>query len=129
MLLFAILTYKMGILELLDYLDIVQLDVEILVHALEGALELDVVLQLDGDLVVDESFEEAVMILTTLAISPLLPLLRQGFLNKNSATTATRIILSWQRKKLSFLRRDVLSYLKKSMVGRQAGRRERSLSE
>lgn len=49
----------MGVLELLDNLDIVELDVEVLVHALEDALELDVVLELDRDLVVDEGLEEA----------------------------------------------------------------------
>jgi hypothetical protein len=48
-----------GVLELLDNLDVVELDVEILVHALEDALELDVVLELDRDLVVDEGLEEA----------------------------------------------------------------------
>lgn len=49
----------MGVLELLDNLDVVELDVEVLVHALEDALELDVVLELDRDLVVDEGLEEA----------------------------------------------------------------------
>jgi hypothetical protein len=48
-----------GVLELLDNLDVVELDVEVLVHALEDALELDVVLELDRDLVVDEGLEEA----------------------------------------------------------------------
>ena len=51
----------MWVLELFDNLDIVKLDVEILVHALEDALELDVVLELDGDLVVDKGLEEAEM--------------------------------------------------------------------
>ena len=49
----------MGVLELIDNLDVVELDVEVLVDALEDALELNVVLELDGDLVVDESLEEA----------------------------------------------------------------------
>lgn len=48
----------MGVLELLDNLDIVKLDVEVLVHTLEDALELDVVLELDRDLVVDEGLEK-----------------------------------------------------------------------
>lgn len=48
----------MRILELLDDLDVIELDVEVLVHALENALELDVVFQLHGDLVVDERLEE-----------------------------------------------------------------------
>lgn len=48
----------MRILELLDDLDVIELDVEVLVHTLENALELDVVFQLHGDLVVDESLEE-----------------------------------------------------------------------
>lgn len=53
------LIYHVGVLELLDYRDIIKLDVEILVDALEGAPQLDVVLELDGDLVVDEGLEEA----------------------------------------------------------------------
>lgn len=48
----------MRILELLDNLDVIELDVEVLVHTLENALELDVVFQLHGDLVVDERLEE-----------------------------------------------------------------------
>lgn len=51
-------TYKMRVLELLDDLDVVELDVEVLVHALQRAADLDVVLELDRDLVVDERFEE-----------------------------------------------------------------------
>jgi hypothetical protein len=50
-----------GVFELLDYRDVVKLDVEILVDALEGAPQLDVVLELDGDLVVDKGLEEAEM--------------------------------------------------------------------
>lgn len=49
----------MWVLELFDNLDIVKLDVEILVHALEDALELDIVLELDRDLMVDEGLEKA----------------------------------------------------------------------
>lgn len=39
--------------------DVVQLDVEVLVDALEGPHDFDVVFQLDSDLLVDEGFEEA----------------------------------------------------------------------
>ena len=49
----------MRVLELLEDLDVVELDVEVLVDALEDAADLDVVLELDGDLVVDQGFEEA----------------------------------------------------------------------
>lgn len=49
----------MGVLELIDNLDVVELDVEVLVDALEDALELNVVLEFDRDLVVDEGLEEA----------------------------------------------------------------------
>lgn len=50
---------QVRILELFDDLDVVELDVEELVDALEHAPDLDVVLELDRDLVVDEGFEEA----------------------------------------------------------------------
>lgn len=50
----------MRILELLDDLYIVQLDVEVLVDALQRATDLDVILKLDSYLVVDERLEEAV---------------------------------------------------------------------
>ena len=53
-------TYQMRILQLLQHLDIVQLDVQELVDGFEGALDGDVVFELDGDLVVDEGFEETV---------------------------------------------------------------------
>lgn len=51
-------TYEMRVFDLLDNLDVVELDIEVLVNALEGSLELNVVLELDGDLVVDEGLEE-----------------------------------------------------------------------
>lgn len=60
---------EMRVLQLLDYLDLVELDVEVLVHALEGAAELDVVLELDGDLLVDERLEEAVNTISILKFS------------------------------------------------------------
>lgn len=50
----------MRILQLLQHLDIIQLDVQELVDGFEGALDGDVVFELDGDLVVDEGFEETV---------------------------------------------------------------------
>jgi hypothetical protein len=43
----------MRILDLLDNADVFQLDVKILVDALERATDLDVVLEFDCDLVVD----------------------------------------------------------------------------
>lgn len=49
----------MRVLELLDDLYVVQLDVEVLVDALQRAADLDVVLELDSYLVVDERLEEA----------------------------------------------------------------------
>ena len=52
--------YEMRILELLHDLNVIELDVEVLVHALEDTLELDIVLELNSDLMVDERLEEAV---------------------------------------------------------------------
>ena len=52
-------THHVRVLDLLEHLDVVELDVEVLVDALEDAADLDVVLELDGDLVVDQGFEEA----------------------------------------------------------------------
>lgn len=49
----------MWVLKLLHHRDILQLDVEVLVDALESAADLDIVLELDRDLVVDEGLEEA----------------------------------------------------------------------
>lgn len=53
----------MGILDLFDDGDVVELNVEVLVDALEGAADLDVVFEFDGDGCVDECFEEAVRVL------------------------------------------------------------------
>ncbi len=50
----------MRVLELLDDGNVVELDVEVLVHALQRAAELDVVLELHRDLLVDERLEEAI---------------------------------------------------------------------
>jgi len=49
-----------GIFQLLDDGDVLELDVEVLVDALEDAADLNVVLELDCDLMVDEGFEEAI---------------------------------------------------------------------
>ena len=51
--------HHMRVLDLLHDLDVVELDVEVLVDALEDAADLDVVFELDCDLVVDEGLEEA----------------------------------------------------------------------
>lgn len=60
-------TYQMRIFQLLQHLDIIQLDVQELVDGFEGAFDGDVVFELDGDLVVDEGFEEAVGVVGGLA--------------------------------------------------------------
>jgi len=52
-------TNQVRILELLDNGNVIELDVEVLVHALQDSADLDVVLKLYRDLVVDEGFEEA----------------------------------------------------------------------
>jgi hypothetical protein len=44
---------------LIHRLGVVQLDVQILVHALQCAAYLHFILEFDGDFVVDERFEEA----------------------------------------------------------------------
>ena len=49
----------MRVLHLLDHRDVIQLDVEVLVDALERAADLYVVLELDRDLRVDQGLEEA----------------------------------------------------------------------
>ncbi|TQV99796.1 hypothetical protein IF1G_02011 [Cordyceps javanica] len=53
-------TYQVRVLELLNDRDVVKLDVEVLVHALQRTPELDIVLELYSDLLVDERLEEAV---------------------------------------------------------------------
>lgn len=56
-------TYQMRIFHFLKYLNIIQLDVEELVDGFQGAFDGDVVFELDGDFVVDEGFEEAVLMM------------------------------------------------------------------
>lgn len=53
-------THQVRVLHLLHNRDIVQLDVEVLVHALQRAAHRDVILELDGDLVVHQRLEETV---------------------------------------------------------------------
>jgi len=52
-------THHVWILELVEDGNVIELDVEVLVDALEDAADLDVVLELDRDLLVDEGFKEA----------------------------------------------------------------------
>jgi hypothetical protein len=49
----------MRILDLIHDRHILQLDIQELVHAFEGTADGDVIFELDGDLCVDECFEEA----------------------------------------------------------------------
>jgi len=49
----------MWILQLINHRNVIEFDVEVLVDALEGAADGDVVFELDGHGSVDESFEEA----------------------------------------------------------------------
>ena len=49
----------MRVLHLFHHRNVVQLDVEVLVHALQRAAHRDVVLELDGDLMVHQCLEEA----------------------------------------------------------------------
>jgi hypothetical protein len=49
----------MWVLHLFHHRNVVQLDVEVLVHALQRSAHGDVVLELDGDLMVHQCLEEA----------------------------------------------------------------------
>lgn len=49
----------MWVLEFLNDGNVVKLDVEVLVYALERAAQLDIILEFHGDLVVYQGFEEA----------------------------------------------------------------------
>jgi hypothetical protein len=55
----AFSTHQMWVLHLFHHRNVVQLDVEILIHALQRSAHRDVVLELDGDLMVDQCLEEA----------------------------------------------------------------------
>lgn len=50
----------MRVFDLIHHLNVIELDVQELVDRLEGAADRDVILELHGDLVIDEGFEEAV---------------------------------------------------------------------
>lgn len=52
-------TYQMWVFDFLHHCDIIQLDVQVLIHALQRAADRDIILELDGDFVVDQRFEEA----------------------------------------------------------------------
>ena len=56
-------TYQMRPPQLIHRLCIIQLNVQVLIHALECAADLDFVLEFDGDFVLDERFEEAIALL------------------------------------------------------------------
>lgn len=60
-------TYQMRPPQLIHRLCIVQLDVQVLVHALECSADLDFVLEFDGDFVLDERFEEAIALSVAVA--------------------------------------------------------------
>lgn len=53
----------MRVLVEIEDVDVVQLDVEVLVDGLEGAADADVVLELDGDDLVGEGFEETASVI------------------------------------------------------------------
>ena len=52
--------HQMGILELFDHLDVLKLDVQVLVNGLESSADLNFLFQLNRDLLLDKSLEEAV---------------------------------------------------------------------
>ena len=56
----ALCTDQMRIFELFHHLYIIELDVEVLVDRFQGSTDLYVVLELDGDFVVDQCLEEAI---------------------------------------------------------------------
>lgn len=51
---------QVRVFDLFNHSDIVQLDVQVLIHALEGTANGDIVLKLYCDFAVDERFEEAI---------------------------------------------------------------------
>lgn len=55
-----VIPHQMGVLELFYNRDVIKLDVEVLVHAFQRATQLDIVLELYGDLMVYQSLEEAI---------------------------------------------------------------------
>jgi hypothetical protein len=57
----SLATYQMRPPHLIHRLCIIQLDVQVLVHALERSADLHFVFEFDGDFVLDERFEETVV--------------------------------------------------------------------
>jgi hypothetical protein len=53
-------TYQMWIFHFLYNSDIIKLDIQVLVDALQGTADLDIILKLDRDFVVDQGFEETI---------------------------------------------------------------------
>lgn len=49
----------MRILQFLDHRNVVELDVQVLIHALQSASDGDVILELDSDLMIHQRLEEA----------------------------------------------------------------------
>lgn len=49
----------MRVLSQIQYFDIVKLDVEVLIDALQSSANTNIILQLDGDSAIRESFEKA----------------------------------------------------------------------
>jgi len=54
----ALRTDQMRILQLFHHLYIIELDVEILIDRFQGSANLDIILELDGDFVIDQGLEE-----------------------------------------------------------------------
>lgn len=48
----------MRVFELFDHSDIVELDIQVLIHALQSTLDGDIILQFDRDLAIDKRLEE-----------------------------------------------------------------------
>jgi hypothetical protein len=53
-------TYQMRPPHLIHGLCVIELDIQVLVDALEGAADLDFVFEFDGDFLLDERFEETI---------------------------------------------------------------------
>lgn len=54
-------TYQMRVFDVVQDTNVVQLDVQVLVHTLESSPDRDVILEFDGHLMIDQRLEEAVM--------------------------------------------------------------------
>ena len=52
-------THQMWVFDILQDSDVIQLDVQVLIHALQRAPYRDIILELDCDFMVDERLEEA----------------------------------------------------------------------